>query len=310
MPATAHPLVSVIIPVYNVEKYLPRCLDSVIAQTEKNLEIICVDDGSTDSSGAILAEYAAKDPRMRVVEKENGGLSSARNAGLDAFRGEWVTFVDSDDWIPRDAVECFERAALESGESLVISREYAVDSFEPRRANRAEWKRCAPALAKIVGRRKMQSCAWNKFYRADIVRDRRFIDGIYFEDWPFVVEIAGSLGSFALLDAPMYVYCKNGGDASIVRSPFGEKKARSYIAGIERVAGLFAARRERKYAGARTSAAAGTLISKVYRVRSPELDRLVVTELRRIRENHPFALDRLELKDRFRLWRMEKRAKA
>jgi glycosyltransferase involved in cell wall biosynthesis len=86
MPSTAHPLVSVIIPVYNVEKYLPRCLDSVIAQTEKNLEIICVDDGSTDSSGAILAEYAAKDPRMRVVEKENGGLSSARNAGHGSCR--------------------------------------------------------------------------------------------------------------------------------------------------------------------------------------------------------------------------------
>ena len=112
-----NPLISVIIPVYNSERYLRRCVDSVIGQTYEYLEIILVDNGSTDSSGALLAEYAAKDPRMRVVEKENGGLSSARNAGLDAFRGEWVTFVDSDDWIPPYAVECFERAALESGES-------------------------------------------------------------------------------------------------------------------------------------------------------------------------------------------------
>ena len=304
------PLVSIIIPVYQVEKYLDKCIASVVGQTYQNLQIILIDDGSTDRSPAICDGWKERDSRITVIHQPNGGLSRARNVGLKIATGEFVGFVDSDDWIPPYAVECFERAALESGESLVISREYAVDSFEPRRANRAEWKRCAPALAKIVGRRKMQSCAWNKFYRADIVRDRRFIDGIYFEDWPFVVEIAGSLGSFALLDAPMYVYCKNGGDASIVRSPFGEKKARSYIAGIERVAGMFAGRPDRKYAGARTSAAAGTLISKVYRARSPELDRLVVTELRRIRENHPFALERLELKDRFRLWRMEKRAKA
>lgn len=92
-------LITVIIPVYNVEKYLNRCLESVIKQTYKNLEIICVNDGSTDKSSDILKEYAKKDKRIKIVEKENGGLSSARNAGLEIAKGEFIGFIDSDDWI-------------------------------------------------------------------------------------------------------------------------------------------------------------------------------------------------------------------
>ena len=92
-------MVSVIIPVYNVEKYLRRCLDSVVGQTYKDLEIILVDDGSTDGSTEICEEYAKKDSRIRFLRKQNGGLSSARNAGLLVATGEYVTFVDSDDYI-------------------------------------------------------------------------------------------------------------------------------------------------------------------------------------------------------------------
>lgn len=94
--------ISVIIPIYNVEKYLNRCVDSVINQTYKNLEIILVDDGSPDNCGAICDEYAKKDARVKVIHKKNGGLSSARNAGLDVMTGEYVTFIDSDDWIEKD----------------------------------------------------------------------------------------------------------------------------------------------------------------------------------------------------------------
>lgn len=91
--------ISVIIPVYNVEKYLKRCLDSVINQTYKNLEIILIDDGSTDNSGKICDEYAQKDERIIVIHKENGGVSSARNKGLDICIGDYISFIDSDDWI-------------------------------------------------------------------------------------------------------------------------------------------------------------------------------------------------------------------
>ena len=96
------PLISVIIPVYNVEKYLHRCLDSVIAQTYQNLEIICVDDGSIDESGRICDQYAVRDARIKVIHQENQGLSAARNRGLDAAEGEYIAFVDSDDYILED----------------------------------------------------------------------------------------------------------------------------------------------------------------------------------------------------------------
>lgn len=100
-----NPLISIIIPVYNTEKYIRRCIDSVIAQSYSDWELILVDDGSTDGSGKICDEYAEKDERIRVFHKENGGVSSARNVGLDNANGEWVSFVDSDDWIEIGYVE-------------------------------------------------------------------------------------------------------------------------------------------------------------------------------------------------------------
>lgn len=93
------PLISIIVPVYNTEKYLDQCIQSVLAQTYTNWELLLIDDGSTDSSGAICDKYAAEDKRIRVFHKENGGVSSARNLGLDNAKGEWITFVDSDDWV-------------------------------------------------------------------------------------------------------------------------------------------------------------------------------------------------------------------
>lgn len=99
------PLLSVIVPVYNVEQYLHQCVDSIIGQTYQNLEIILVNDGSTDGSGAICDDYAAKDSRVRVIHKENGGLSSARNAGLELSTGIYTSFIDSDDWLDLNAYE-------------------------------------------------------------------------------------------------------------------------------------------------------------------------------------------------------------
>ena len=121
------PLVSVIVPVYNVAPYLEQCLDSIVNQSYRNLEIILVDDGSTDKSGAICDRYAEQDSRIQVVHKENGGQSSARNVALDMMTGEWVLFVDSDDWIELNTLELLleqkdERADLvEFGVNLVYS---------------------------------------------------------------------------------------------------------------------------------------------------------------------------------------------
>lgn len=97
-----NPKISVIVPVYNVEKYLSRCIDSILAQTFTDFELLLIDDGSKDKSGNICDEYAKKDSRIRVFHKENGGVSSARNLGLDNAEGEWILFVDADDWIEQD----------------------------------------------------------------------------------------------------------------------------------------------------------------------------------------------------------------
>ena len=99
------PIISVIVPIYNVEEYLPKCLDSILNQTFSNIEIICVNDGSTDGSRKVLEEYKKRDFRIKIVDKENGGLSSARNAGMKVAVGEYYSFIDSDDWIDKTMLE-------------------------------------------------------------------------------------------------------------------------------------------------------------------------------------------------------------
>lgn len=116
------PKISVIVPVYNTEKYLRRCIDSILAQTFTDFELLLVDDGSKDNSGAICDEYAKKDPRVRVFHKENGGVSSARNLGLDEAKGEWIAFVDSDDYILRYYLYNFYNAR-EKGSFLICGNE-------------------------------------------------------------------------------------------------------------------------------------------------------------------------------------------
>ena len=113
------PLFSVIVPVYKVEKYIHQCVDSILAQSFSDFELILVDDGSPDNCGAICEEYAAKDPRVKVVHKENGGLSDARNVGLEMATGEYVLFVDSDDWVAPDMYEKMVRRAEETGADVV-----------------------------------------------------------------------------------------------------------------------------------------------------------------------------------------------
>ena len=123
-----NPLITVIVPVYNVEKYLTRCVDSIINQTYKNLEIILVDDGSTDSSPAICDNYAKKDSRINVIHKQNNGASSARNAALDIASGDYIGFVDSDDYINRDMYASLFDSIVDSGSDMAICEsEYVVN---------------------------------------------------------------------------------------------------------------------------------------------------------------------------------------
>ena len=138
------PLVSIIVPVYNVKPYLNRCVDSLLGQSYQNMELLLVDDGSTDGSETLCDEYAAQDARVRVLHKKNGGLSDARNAGVDAAAGEYLSFVDGDDWVSPYYIENLYRA-LEQAQSRVgytaakgRSR-YFITFFAPSPLPTVEW---------------------------------------------------------------------------------------------------------------------------------------------------------------------------
>lgn len=177
--------VSIIIPVYNVEAYLSQCVDSVLEQTHQNLQIILVDDGSTDGSGGICDWYAAKDSRVTVIHKENGGLSSARNAGLPEVSGDYVFYLDSDDYLDHDAVAVLLEAQNSSGaEAVVGSYLYTYEDREDvapcsflQDVTLSTWD----AMEALAGG-KLQNFAWGKLIRADIAKKHLFPEGKLFED--------------------------------------------------------------------------------------------------------------------------------
>lgn len=175
-------LISVIVPVYNVECYLEKCIESICAQTYRHLEIILSDDGSTDRSGAICDAYAQKDSRILVIHKENGGLSDARNAGIEIASGKWFMFVDSDDTITPDTVERLYRAAMENDCEIAVCnivRIYDDGATEP-------FYHPVKTMTVWAGQQRFetlkQPSVCNKLFRADMFRDVRFPKGKFYED--------------------------------------------------------------------------------------------------------------------------------
>jgi hypothetical protein len=204
------PLVSVIIPVYKVEDYLAECVDSVINQTYRNLEIILVDDGSPDGCGAMCDAYAAQDKRVRVLHKENGGLSSARNAGLEVMTGEWVLFVDSDDWIDLDTLETLLNRKDERADIIEFGYSYSfVDREDPQLLFVDMLCSGREALSILVEGEKPMGLACDKLYRSSVIKNLRFIEGRYYEDTPFVIEALWQSHSFQYLPKPYYHYRRN-----------------------------------------------------------------------------------------------------
>ncbi len=185
--------ISVIIPVYNVEKFLRECLDSVINQSYKDLEIILIDDGSQDKSGAICDEYALKDQRIKVVHKENGGLSSARNYGLDNMSGNFFTFVDSDDVISNCFIQTLYANLISSGASVsVCAYKTFSDNLKESDAildKKVEILSGREALFKILSGSINFTVAWGKLYKTENFGVLRFPVGKNNEDEFYVNEI-------------------------------------------------------------------------------------------------------------------------
>lgn len=218
------PLLSVIVPVYNVEEFLPRCVDSLLAQTYQNLEILLVDDGATDLSGRICDQYAAKDSRVRVIHKENGGLSSARNAGLDAHRGEYIAFLDSDDWMEPDAFETMLGLAEKYAAKLVCAGRYdvyadvRVVSLCPEREEKCSGEEVA---GRIFRWDHCDSSACDKLYHSSLWQHHRFPVGKVCEDVPVIYRVVLEAGEAVMCDRPFLNYYHRPG--SITLSTVSEK---------------------------------------------------------------------------------------
>ena len=207
-------LISIIIPIYKVEDYLCRCVDSIINQTYQNLEIILVDDGSPDKCPQICDEYAQKDSRIKVIHKENGGLSDARNAGMEVATGDYISYIDSDDWVSldffevlienaiqndSDVIECSVVKVYENSEVCMNEEDESVQNFNTE-----------DALQELIGEKNFRQHVWNKLYKTEIVKDILFPVGKLNEDEFWTYKIFGNAKTVTRIHKTMYFYFQRG----------------------------------------------------------------------------------------------------
>ena len=175
-------MISIIVPVYNVECYLNKCLDSIVNQTYRDLEILIIDDGSIDGSGIICDDYKKKNSNIRVFHTKNKGLSCARNLGIKEVKGEWIGFIDSDDWIELNMFEVLLNRAVETGSDIVECghfSEFRNTSFEHQNNSYSYSKE--EALDSLING-KISTYVWNKLYRKNLFDNVSFPEGKLFED--------------------------------------------------------------------------------------------------------------------------------
>ena len=233
-------LVSVIIPVYNVASYLREALDSVIHQTYTNLEIIIIDDGSTDGSGRICDEYAGKDCRIRLIHQENMGLSAARNAGLDIMTGDVIAFLDSDDAYCPEYIEIMLAAMNRENADIAACRIIVYetvgkmnetgDGKTSLRIQQGKYDRINALRA--LADKKINQGIWNKIYRKELWKDIRFPEGYVYEDIAVTYQLINLCQKVYILDRPLYMYRRRAGSISDIKSSKNIKDyftARSYF---------------------------------------------------------------------------------
>ena len=262
-------MVSVIVPIYNVEAYLRRALDSILSQTCKDWEAILVDDGSTDGSGRIAEEYAGCDRRFKVFHKPNGGQSDARNVGMQHIKGEHLIFLDADDFLHPQLMElCLEAMMRDNPEIVAFTYDRAyrtmalVKQFlrlDPPKPHFEYYKKppCvvtdnifdyATEYSKpkdIDSRWAVKHCqAWRCMYKTFAVRDIEFIPGIIYEDFPWWSEVLLRVSRCSILNLPLYFYCPNPG--SDILSSDASHKTESLRKGIEAARDIYVSAPEAK----------------------------------------------------------------
>lgn len=228
------PLVSVIVPIYKVEPYLRRAVDSLVRQTYNKLEIILIDDGSPDKCPAICDEYASMDNRIKVIHKSNGGLSDARNYGLNAASGNFLTFLDSDDYLSQDAIETMMTHMLTSGADIVCCSTNIIDNEN----NVYDYMRCeknftesGTQIAKRLFEDKFpHNYAWGKLYKSCLFDNITYPTGRIYEDIATTYIIMSRAHNVLCLNNCLYYYEINRND-NITSEVYSNKAAWSYYCG-------------------------------------------------------------------------------
>ncbi|MDO4464552.1 MAG: glycosyltransferase [Bacillota bacterium] len=215
----AQPLVSIIVPVYNGEKTIERCLRSIQNQSYSNIEVLVVNDGSSDHTERIIRKYAQRDSRFRYIEKENSGVSDSRNVAMAEAKGDYFQFVDGDDWLVKQATEEFVNTALTYGCDMVISDFYRVCG---RRIYTKGHIDAGPVITRMKYAEYMMEAPanfyygvlWNKFFRADIIRTFALKCSLqldWCEDFQFNLEYLQYVGKVGVIRKPLYYYVKTKG---------------------------------------------------------------------------------------------------
>lgn len=205
-------LISVIVAVYNIEKYISRCIESIQNQTFTNLEVILVDDGSTDSAGEICDAYAEKDSRIKVVHRKNGGLSAARNTGIDIATGDYISFIDGDDWIEPNMYEMMANQVSEHRADLVacryrcIYKDHEVDNSTGKITLFTTQYEMLIQYLKEDEDYLIQHAAWNKLYARNLLGEDRFPEGEWYEDIVFSAKTLSRVKIGVYIDTALYNY--------------------------------------------------------------------------------------------------------
>ena len=215
-------LVSIIIPVFNVEDYLPECLDSVLVQTHSDIEVILVDDGSSDSSGNICDNYSLKDSRIRVIHKDNSGAADARNAGIDISSGSYIAFIDSDDRADPDYIEYLLGLCTDSGADLSCCSHRVLSKgkeslYRFRKNEPGLYSGNHEVMRAFMSTRLLSASVWGKLFRRELFADVRFPEGsTFYEDDATLYRLAAAADSAVLGPEPKYLYQVR--DGSLVQS--------------------------------------------------------------------------------------------
>lgn len=220
-------LISIVVPIYNVEKYLERCIESILLQTYTNIEIILVDDGSPDNCGKICDDYKIKDKRIKVIHKNNGGLSTARNAGIDIARGTYICFIDSDDWISNKFVEYLHKiikqycADIAVAQTLDVSNEknISIPNIEEKIGIYSNQNIIENLYNKEIG---FPPSVQNKMYKTEIFKKVRFKNGIINEDEEILIKLLLESSKIVVSNKIMYYYFLS--ENSIMRKKFNVKR--------------------------------------------------------------------------------------